>query len=386
MINFEKLYLNSSKLIFLIYLPITFLVWYSMLDGSGGGITSILIISVSLFFLIFIKYQRIDINFSLFLFFITYCFLYVVIYYSFLGDLIDGANRSLFFYHLVGILMYVVSYIVGRNFVKQKEKTLIIIFLLMTLKVVFNADLSVFRIDLSSVDDNLKGLYLGLSDIFCIFAIILIGVVKKHEWKIYLFMLSLAPLFILNSRSSLYIYIFSSLFYFLIFFRASKILYLFSLASVLLFFYSDKFLSIFSENNRMFSIFSVGGVMDESSQERLILSKQGLNQIYNNIILGDYGGVVRLYGDLGAYIHNILSYWQNYGLIAFLFCLYFFIFQPVKAGFSLCKFRSEDDYHYIFILSTYLILTLLFTRSYNWYFSWFILGVIHSYFSVGLKK
>ncbi|MEI5659437.1 O-antigen ligase family protein [Acinetobacter baumannii] len=385
MMDVGKLYLNTSKLIFLIYLPVTFLIWYSMLDGSGGGVTAFLTISVFAFSILFIKYQKLDINFTLFLFFIMYCFLYVVIYYVFFGDLVDGANRSLFSYHLIGILMYIVSYIIGRNYVEQNEKILIAIFFLMMFKVISNADLSVFRIDLSSVDDNLKGLYLGLSDIFCIFAIILVGTLKKQSWQIYIFILSILSLFILNSRSSLYIYIFSILFYFILFFRVSKILYLSTLVLIILFFYSSKLLSLLSENNRMFSVLSFDGA-DQSSQERASLSEQGLKQISEHMLLGDYGGVIKLHGDLGAYIHNIFSYWQNYGLIAFLLALYFFVYQTIKAGFKAYKYRENSKYHYVFILSIYLILTVLFTRSYNWYFAWFALGVVHNFLNIKFKK
>jgi hypothetical protein len=251
----------------------------------------------------------------------------------------------------------------------------------MVLKVFLSADLSVLSIDLSSVDDNLKGLYLGLSDIFCIFSIILIATIKKHWEKFFVLLLSIFALFVLNSRSSLYIYIFTCFLYFILFFRVSEIFLIFATISLGGIIFSPKLTWVFSENSRMFSILSFDG-SDQSAQERLTLGEQGLRQIADNIILGDYGGVIKLHNDLGAYIHNILSYWQTYGVVAFLLCIYFFIFQSLKSAFIAYRLKFRSDYHYIFLLCIYLVLTILFTKSYIWYFAWFVLGLIHNFLNL----
>ncbi|MFW2075067.1 O-antigen ligase family protein [Acinetobacter gerneri] len=384
-VSVNGLYEKFSQVIILIYLPITFFIWYFMLGGQGGGATLILFVAVALFTVFFYKYQKIDGNFLAFLFFLIYCVFYIVFYYAINGDLIDKNGRSLLLYHTTGIALYCISYIVGRNFFKINEKFFIFIFFVMFLRVVYSADLTLLSIDLSSTSDSLKGLYLGLSDIFCIFSLLLVGSVKGEYKKIIIFIISIIALFILNSRASLYIYIFSVSIYFIIFLKFRTISFLLLCFSLFLFFYSSKLEMLFSENNRMFALLALDG-KDQSSQERLLLQKNGLNQISNNLVLGDYGGLVKIYNDMGAYIHNILSYWQTYGIIAFFLVVLFLLIQPLKASFLIYKNKSVYEYHYIFILSVYLVLTILFARSYNWYFSWFIVGIIHQFLYIQRKK
>lgn len=384
-VSVEKIYGKSSQIIFLIYLPLTFFIWYFMLNGIGGGVTLILVLSVFLFLISFLKYQKIDHNFVIFSFVIFCCLFYALAYYAFQGEVVDKNGRSLLIYHIVGIVLYITSYLVGRNFVKINDNIFIFLFLIMFIRVILSADLTLLSIDLTTTSDSLKGLYLGLSDIFCIFSLLIIGCIKSDWWKLIIFLLSVVALFILNSRASLYIYIVSVLFYFILFFRINKILILFLLLFLLLISYFSKLVSLFSENNRMFALLLLND-NDQSSQERALFQKNGINQILDNVIFGDYGGVVRIYNDLGAYIHNILSYWQTYGLLVFLICFYFMVFQTFYAGFTSFKLRKFKEYHYIFTLSVYLFITILFARSYNWYFAWFIVGLVHQFLYIHRDK
>ncbi len=67
---------------------------------------------------------------------------------------------------------------------------------------------------------------------------------------------------------------------------------------------------------------------DASQQARNALLHVGLKRTLESPILGDYGGVIHEFGNLGSYIHNILSYWQTYGLLPFILAVLFFILQP----------------------------------------------------------
>lgn len=56
---------------------------------------------------------------------------------------------------------------------------------------------------------------------------------------------------------------------------------------------------------------------DNSWLARQKLLAQGLDRLLDNPIFGDFSGEI-IIGGLGKYIHNILSVWQQYGLIPFL--------------------------------------------------------------------
>ena len=60
-----------------------------------------------------------------------------------------------------------------------------------------------------------------------------------------------------------------------------------------------------------------------SYQARQTLQESGLTGTLNSPILGDYAGHVRDFGSTGSYIHNVLSAWQQFGLLTFI--LYFWL-------------------------------------------------------------
>lgn len=55
-----------------------------------------------------------------------------------------------------------------------------------------------------------------------------------------------------------------------------------------------------------------------SFQLRMSFLKSGWRGIMSNPIFGDYAGQIREFNDPGSYIHNILSVWRQYGLLAFI--------------------------------------------------------------------
>lgn len=59
-----------------------------------------------------------------------------------------------------------------------------------------------------------------------------------------------------------------------------------------------------------------------SASERTILLQSGIEGIIQSPLWGDYLGQVREFGTVGAYIHNALSVFQQYGIVAFLLYCY----------------------------------------------------------------
>lgn len=394
-LKFSQIYSLSSQFLLLLYLPINFFVWYFIIINGFSlpiGFSSILALITLLYFIVFIRFQKLDVNLLLLSLFITYCILYITLFYIFKGDMIDNLQRSLFKYHLDVIILGIMSYIIGRNFTYVELNWLLTYFLLMLVLTLYNADGSSFSINLDSVDEELKGIYLGLSDIFCIFSLILFGMINNRSsiFRVTIFFLSILGLFVLNSRSSLYIYFICVAFYLFITLRQSQtrrvVLYLLlTMIGIFIALY-DRIINILILNDRMLSI--IVNNNDASVDERKYLQIKGIEQIVSNPFLGDYGGVIRIHGSLGAYIHNILSFWQTYGLLVFIIVLYFFIYQPFKCLMLSYKFRYKYDnkYDYVILLSLYLILSVTISKSYGWFSAWFLLGVLHKYLYLFRKK
>ena len=53
-----------------------------------------------------------------------------------------------------------------------------------------------------------------------------------------------------------------------------------------------------------------------------------------------YGGQIIQYGESGYYIHNILSYWRQFGFITFLLSIIVFIIKPI---FLINKLKREKS-------------------------------------------
>lgn len=78
------------------------------------------------------------------------------------------------------------------------------------------------------------------------------------------------------------------------------------------------------ENEAVQRMLFSGGVSDDLSYaERNEYLIGGLLALPEQIFFGDPGWLVRTHGSAGTYIHNVLSAWQFYGLIAFLLIIFF---------------------------------------------------------------
>jgi hypothetical protein len=115
---------------------------------------------------------------------------------------------------------------------------------------------------------------------------------------------------------------------------------------------SGRFANIFSE-------LQPGGARYE-------LLAKGLDGIANNPIIGDYLGQVRDYGSPDAYIHNIFSVYQQYGLFAFLIYFYLTV-ASLTIGLRFLRFARHSVHVEILIYSSIVsIIGVLISKSLGW--------------------
>lgn len=119
--------------------------------------------------------------------------------------------------------------------------------------------------------------------------------------------------------------------------------------------------SFFFANNRNFQIFSLS---DASSwQGRQEIFQKNIGHIVESPIFGKFGSHFH-YGE-GSYIHNILSVWQQYGIIPFV--VYFSILLFPVISLFLLYAKNEDSFVLVpLAVSFYCLLLMLVSKSYQW--------------------
>lgn len=125
---------------------------------------------------------------------------------------------------------------------------------------------------------------------------------------------------------------------------------------------------------RMFG--SVISGEDSSLNSRMFQFDVGLTSLADHWFLGDYGGQIRDFGDFGAYLHNILSYWSQFGLIPFLLIISLWVKATLRAKSCIASDEAwaDPDQRYFVVLLVFLGVEALASRSYVHFMSWLALG------------
>ena len=205
--------------------------------------------------------------------------------------------------------------------------------------------------------------------------LVLMALSISPESKKYLFFLvGSACLFALGGRMALFAYILSWFIYKILIKRSLlKIFLEISLFVVIIFFTYNFLLNDFDDKLVSRMIFADGFEQDSSSVERDEIFRGGVAALFDQMLIGDPTFIVRKYGSVGLYIHNILSAWQFYGLF-FFFSLIFAIINVgwwVKSNISSLDAIVDEFSIRLFVFS---VLSLLIGKSINFYLIWLSLG------------
>lgn len=123
--------------------------------------------------------------------------------------------------------------------------------------------------------------------------------------------------------------------------------------------------------SRMLFLEGIGA--DSSAAAREYFLQQSLNALPTQALIGDPGFLIHRFGSLGAYIHNLLSAWQFFGVFPFLLFCYFII---VIAKF-IFKHRRDtplmiDEFGLIVFFQC--VISVIIAKSINFHAFWFVLG------------
>ena len=315
----------------------------------------------------------------------------IIYNYNYSSATEDGRNINAFRYYMPFFVLSLLTFVSFRNahtffeskLAKLSIATNIVILLIICIRY---TDFSAYKMDYSSLyESGFIGIYQVVSDALCFTVICYLCMTKIKVFNsILIIILTLACLFVLNSRSALFSFLLALVFLFplkkyVIKHPLQLILSIIAIMLIPFFIYGEviSFVNNIHEyNDRIFNIFSGNFENDPSFLGRLKLLENSINIISSNPILGDFGSQhdrdIDGFGiRWGAYTHNVLVYWDQFGLIGFILIMIMMIII-INGG---CKIRKKNDVN-LFPLIILVIIQQIFMKSFTYFYFFALLGLI----------
>lgn len=224
--------------------------------------------------------------------------------------------------------------------------------------------------------------YLAIGDNFAILSFLVFNNVTGNKKKILIAINSMLVLYLIGSRTSLIVFGLCILFYstvnllktqstcknLAIIFLTMNVL----IAALLMLLTISKNNFINLNDNRMFSLLTNNRENDYSYQARKKIFEIGIEQIKQNWFRGQV--FIEYQNGVGSYIHNIMSYWQEYGIVTFIILLFLCIKILTKNILDYCKVNNKKN-EFLAMNSIYIILCVFISRAYVNPLIWFALAL-----------
>jgi len=303
---------------------------------------------------------------------------------------VNFADYSGFYFNfLVSILLYFVMGMVTSKIAEGNYLTNLLIAYYALVGALILYDLTIKSvISTSNIRFGYKST-LQISDMLAIITLISLDHLKGIS-KIVISIFSLVLLILLSSFTSVSIYILSITVYALTKFLSWKrfksvrityrtlfgILLLYSLLLVLVFLLIDNSSLLNQASLRLLDrVRNILIAQDNSLLLRDIQLRVGLDYISEHFLLGKWLYHEPIFGSTGNYIHNILSWWAEYGVFTFAALVLLLLLRFVKTiRSSLNRTKKSGDIG-ILTLLIYVGLSVIFSRSHQYMFLWFALGM-----------
>ncbi len=222
-------------------------------------------------------------------------------------------------------------------------------------------------------------IYLMLADSYALLSFLLI--VKLDRRRIIYIIISAVLLFTLLSRTSFFLFLFSFIIFYLIYYPKQTIFVLtISVIAIGIFIVtlnytvSDRKL----QEHRMLRLLTKNE--DHSRLKRVELLNEGIESIKENVLFGDFMGDIKEKNRTGNYIHNILSYWRQYGIFVFLGIIVLTLLNYFTISRLFLNKRKRTRYvGFLFLYSTFFIAEIIIARSYLCAYIWLIFSAVPVY-------
>ncbi|MUK38120.1 hypothetical protein GNP82_11210 [Aliivibrio fischeri] len=305
----------------------------------------------------------------------------ITIYHLFSIDFQDIFD-SIFLFYVQIIFLNLYCFMIGLHYPKLSSSVgaklsvvFCFLYLCMITITLANVDLSRLQLDLNAISNyENKSMYLFWADALAIFSFFIICSVRHDYYKLIIIFTTTFMLYVLLSRTSLYLYVFVSFIYF---FSKKNYVFLFFVGMSLIL-----TLSMIGEDiikSRMLAFLFSGD--DSSWNSRTFMLMDGLNDIGKNFIFGRFAGQVTNFGEIGYYIHNMISYWRQYGVFVFLMMVAL-IFPLIRMCFMSIRGRlCFDDAEIVLIVigSSFTLMSIFISRSFNYPYIFIMIGLYQGY-------
>ncbi|OEF10074.1 hypothetical protein [Aliivibrio logei] len=306
------------------------------------------------------------------------------------GSLDNGTIKPVLNYFLPFIINSIGMLILGYQINIRKLLLSKLTFVLLFPAVFILCHIKGFRLDYSLLKDpSLIGVYLIVGDALCFSAIFWCIRNNINLSSFIMMIFFLIVLYLNNSRASFFVFciVFILTLWYFYFFKKTIIVIIISILSlILILIYYDSIMMVLSLNERMALVLSGG--TDYSSNSRSLLLSSGFDSILNHWFIGDLGGQINSSGRLGGYIHNVLSYWRQFGLAVFLLLLIPMIYLFLYMLSIPHKINKEYECEYLVSLMcmSMAVIMIFFARSIPYYLLFLALGLTDNFRIMYLNK
>lgn len=296
-----------------------------------------------------------------------------------LFDIIVLSNSKESLIRNAGVLAYnILAFICGVFFPREKvgkyRKLINIIWAISSVFWLLNADIGGSWTLV--VPSNEEFNYLLISDGYVILSLLTlsVNVSRNNIFSTLLPLFSIVVLFVINSRSALFIFILTFAFCFLPrMSKKNKISFIIAILLAIICLLNIINLDTLLDTRVLRLILNTEH--DTSLMARTEILNTEKDYLWNNWIFGDYDGYLKRGGD-GAYIHNYLSFWEQYGLMPFV-CFCVLSILSIRVCINIKSSTSEEIILAIAILF-YTLSGCVISKGYVYSTIWFSFGYLYN--------
>lgn len=320
-----------------------------------------------------------DLSHSLSICIILFLFFYQLLHYPYISSLpIYRIHDFFLFYFSESVIqagLYLLSGFYVFNILQRKKINNLFTFFWLIFSVIvlvftnYNTVFLTSSIEASAEHNN----YLMMSDAYALLSYFVIVNNRNIFYRLGLILISLLCLFFLKSRASLYMFIVVNIICLILINK--RFLWLLLITFIVSFLSLDwkDFLRM-NSNNRMFRLATFGH--DVSADIRTNILIKSLNEIKSNFLWGQFMGDVLIEKNTGTYIHNILSYLRQYGIIPFLILLIILFRNYAKLYYAIIHKQWSKPVEFLFLYGTHCLALSLFARSFLFSEIWLLFSAI----------
>lgn len=120
-----------------------------------------------------------------------------------------------------------------------------------------------------------------------------------------------------------------------------------------------------------------GGIKDPSLMLRGEALIGAITDLDKYLILGDINWAINNYGAWGLYVHNLLSYWIQYGFLVFVLIIFIIkiVLERLIKNLNDERVEENPDVYFRMLMGVYALLSVFLAKSFAWNWFWFVVGL-----------